>query len=119
MARKPFPSNVLDQGQNTLDSWKEVDAQQTIGDLNIAKLEDFLTRFRNVISRMNTAQTQLNEVRNEFYEMAAELWSMIKRVRNGFKGIFGDDSYEYSLIGGTRISDRKHSPRKPKTPASE
>ena len=116
MARKPYPSNVLEQGQAVLDAWKEVNAEQPIGDLTVEKMEAVLVRLRGTISRLNTIQTQFNEVRNEFHDLAAELWGVVKRVRNGFKGIFGDDSYEYSLIGGTRVSDRKPPVRRSRTP---
>ena len=116
MARKPYPSNVLEQGQTVLDSWREVNDEQTVGSLNPAALEELLTRFRDVVSRLNKAETQVNEIRNEYHDQAAELWNTIKRVRNGFKGIFGDDSYEFSLIGGTRVSDRKPPVRKTRTP---
>ena len=39
--------------------------------------------------------------------------SRIKRVRAGVKGIYGDDSSQYEMIGGTRMSERKPPARKP------
>jgi hypothetical protein len=40
------------------------------------------------------------------------LWDKVKRLRNGVKGTFGDDSTPYELVGGTRLSDRKPYRRK-------
>ena len=40
------------------------------------------------------------------------LWDKVKRVRNSVKGTFGDDSSQYEMVGGTRLSDRKPARRK-------
>ncbi len=39
---------------------------------------------------------------------------LLKRVRAAVKGHFGDDSTEYALVGGTRLSERKKPVRKPR-----
>jgi hypothetical protein len=31
----------------------------------------------------------------------------MKRIRSVIKGTYGDDSSQYELVGGTRLSDRK------------
>ncbi len=36
----------------------------------------------------------------------------VKRVRSAVKGIYGDDSSEYEMVGGTRKSERKRPVRK-------
>ena len=40
------------------------------------------------------------------------IWDKVKRVRNGMKAIYGDDSSQYEMIGGTRLSERKAPARK-------
>ncbi len=40
------------------------------------------------------------------------MWDKVKRVRSSVKGTYGDDSYQYSLIEGTRTSQRKPRTRK-------
>ena len=50
---------------------------------------------------------QLVDLRNKRDEVYSELWDKIKRVRNSVKGIYGDDSSEYEMVGGTRRSGRK------------
>jgi hypothetical protein len=34
-------------------------------------------------------------------------WDKLKPVRSTVKGLYGDDSSQYELVGGTRMSDRK------------
>ncbi len=43
-----------------------------------------------------------------------EVKHLLKRIREGVKGHYGDDSVEYSLVGGKRLSERKKPVRKPK-----
>jgi hypothetical protein len=40
------------------------------------------------------------------------VWDTVKRIRAGVKGAYGDDSFEYDLIGGTRRSERKRPARR-------
>jgi hypothetical protein len=40
----------------------------------------------------------------------------MKRVRAGVKANYGDDSQQYEMVGGTRMSERK-TPRRTATPA--
>ena len=41
------------------------------------------------------------------------LWDTIKRVRATVKGAYGDDSSEYELVGGTRVSEHRRPARRP------
>jgi hypothetical protein len=40
------------------------------------------------------------------------VWDKVKRVRAGVKSIYGDDSSEWEMIGGTRLSERKSPTRR-------
>jgi hypothetical protein len=46
--------------------------------------------------------------------MAVSLWDKLKRIRNGFKSLFGDDSFHATreMVGGIRMSERKFRTRK-------
>jgi len=46
------------------------------------------------------------------------MWDKVKRVRASVKGLYGDDSSEYEMVGGTRKSERKTPTRKPRTVAA-
>jgi hypothetical protein len=41
------------------------------------------------------------------------MWDALKRVRATVKGVYGDDSSEYDLVGGTRLSERRRPGRRP------
>jgi hypothetical protein len=40
---------------------------------------------------------------------------MLVRVRGGRKAVYGRDSSQYEMVGGTRLSERKPAARKPKS----
>jgi hypothetical protein len=63
---------------------------------------------------MNTLEVQMTNLRNQREELYRALWDKVKRVRNGIKAHYGDDSSQYEMIGGTRVSDRKPPTRKVK-----
>jgi hypothetical protein len=66
---------------------------------------------------MNTLEAQLTNLRNQRDTLYTELWDKLKRVRNGVKANYGDDSSQYEMVGGTRRSERKAPTRKIKTAA--
>ena len=45
------------------------------------------------------------------------MWDQVKRVRNGIKAVYGDNSSQYEMIGGIRKSERKRPVRKAAAPA--
>jgi hypothetical protein len=58
-------------------------------------------------------EAQLLEVRDRRDELYLAAWDKVKRMRAGIKGLYGDDSSEYELVGGTRRSERKRARRTP------
>ena len=67
---------------------------------------------------MNTLDAQLTDVRNKRDELTAKIWDEVKRVRSTVKGLYGDDSSQYEMVGGTRVSERKTPVRKASKSAS-
>lgn len=59
-------------------------------------------------------EAQLADKRNQRETMATSLWDRVKRIRNGIKRLFGDDSSHATreLVGGVRMSERKLRTRK-------
>lgn len=57
-------------------------------------------------------EAQLTDKRNQRDALYTSIWDKVKRVRNGVKAIYGDDSSQYEMIGGTRLSERKTPTRK-------
>jgi len=52
-------------------------------------------------------EVQLTEVRNQRDALQQSTWDKVKRVRAGVKGHYGDDSSQYEMVGGTRLSEGK------------
>jgi len=115
MTGKAFPPDVLEQAQAVFDAWNQIDPNFAVGELLPAALKTDIADVAPLISQANTLETQLTNVRNERDALLASMWDKVKRVRNAVKGIYGDDSSQYEMIGGTRLSERK--PRTRKQPA--
>src|SRR5215510_3173149 len=60
-----------------------------------------------------TIPHKLTELRNKRDERLVRMWDTTKRVRATVKGTYGDDSSEYSLVGGTRMKAHRRPARKP------
>jgi hypothetical protein len=113
MPGKP-PTNVLEQAQTVLDAWNHIDDGVSIGIVTPTTLAADITQANQLASQMNTLEVQMTNLRNQRDELNRALWDKVKRVRNGIKAHYGDDSSQYEMIGGTRVSDRKPPTRKAK-----
>jgi hypothetical protein len=51
----------------------------------------------------------MTDARNNRDTLHTQMWDKIKRFRNVVKAIYGDDSSEYEMVGGTRLSEKKSS----------
>jgi hypothetical protein len=112
MAGRPFPTDVVKQAQDVLSAWNQIDAKLTIGTLTPALLTTDVTAATTLESEMTKLEAQLTDKRNQRDALYTQIWDKVKRVRNGVKGIYGDDSSQYEMIGGTRLSERKSPTRK-------
>jgi len=70
------------------------------------------TQTGTIQSQMNSLEAQLTNLRDQRDDLNAVIWGEVKRVRTGVKGQYGDDSPQYEMVGGTRLSERKPVPRK-------
>lgn len=110
---KLFPTDVVAQTQAVLEAWKKIDGTSQFGSLTPQVMAADLDRARALQVELDAMDAQLVDLRNKRDEVHAELWDKIKRVRNSVKGIYGDDSSEYEMVGGTRRSERKSPIRRP------
>jgi hypothetical protein len=62
---------------------------------------------RTVEYRLSSLETQLTDLRNQREALYQSAWDKVKRVRASVKGMYGDDSTQYEMVGGTRLRDRK------------
>jgi hypothetical protein len=117
MPGKPYPTDVLEQAQSVLDAWNQIADNLTYGTVTNATLAADIAQAAPILSQMNTLEAQLTSLRNQRDTLYEGMWDKVKRVRNGVKANYGDDSSEYEMIGGTRTSERKTPTRKAKPAA--
>ena len=116
----PYPFDAMDQAKDVVQGWKTFDATFKVGDLTCAALEGEVNAALGLQDQIDALEKQLTDLRNRRDAKAASIWEMVKRVRSTVKGLFGDNSSQYELVGGTRLSERKKSGKKtpPATPTT-
>ena len=80
--------------------------------LKAADMESRMGEVESVVDELdalNAERTRLVDVKGE---KTGNLSDHIVQVRSAVKGIFGADSAEYDMVGGTRTSERKRPARK-------
>jgi hypothetical protein len=107
-----FPVDVVSQMNAVLEAWKKIDPNGQFGDLTQAKMAADLGQNEPLLTEIGALDAELTRARNKRDTLYATMWDEVKRVRNSVKGIYGDDSIEYEMVGGTRKSDRKPVSRK-------
>ena len=112
MSKKQYPYNVLIQAQNIISGWNQIGATVTLGTLLPAALTTDITAATTLEAQISGLEAQLTSARNQRDALYYGLWDKVKRVRAGAKGSIGDDSNQYELYGGTRLSDRTTRSRK-------
>ena len=107
MTKKQFPSNVLNQAQTIVTAWTHIGPTVTLGTLLPANLTTDITAATTLDTQITSLEVQLNNARNQRDSLYVTLWDKVKRVRAGAKANYGDDSSQYEMVGGKRMSDRK------------
>ena len=115
MSKKLYPTDVLEQAQSVSTAWGQINEALTFGDLTLAALTDGLENATALQLQLDGLETQLTNLRNQRDEGLVSIWDKVKRVRASIKGIYGDDSSQYEMVGGTRLSERKSPTRKAST----
>ena len=113
MATKPFPSDVLVQVTEILTACQQINPEMHAGPLTQPALATALTEARSHQTQIQELELQLITLRDKRDASLGVLWDVVKRVRSTVKGMYGDDSVEYEMVGGTRLSDRRRASRRP------
>ena len=113
MTSKSFPSDTLAQAQSVIEAWKKIDPALTVGQLTPESLAADIQQAAPIQADLDSLDAQLTDLRNRRDALFSAIWDKLKRVRAGVKGIYGDDSSQYEMFGGTRMSERKSPTRKP------
>jgi hypothetical protein len=117
MTNKLYPTDLHEQANSLLNAWNQIDGTQAFGELTPAVLSAELTEAVSLKSQMDALETQITNLRNQYHAKNQSIWDKVKRVRSSIKGIYGDDSSQYEMVGGTRLSERKSPKRKAGTAA--
>ncbi len=112
MTTKQYPADVLKQAQDILNAWNQISTTLVFGTLTPTVLNGDITALTALDSQMTRLEAQLTDLRNQRHALGFQVWDKVKRVRNGVKAIYGDDSSQYEMVGGTRLSERKTYARK-------
>lgn len=112
MPLKGYPTDIMDQATDTLEAWKQIDPNLRVGPLTQQVLADGLAQSRAVQAQIAALEKQLVSLRNTRDGQMAQMWDAVKRLRATVKGVYGDDSSQYELVGGTRTSERKRASRR-------
>ena len=118
MSKKLYPTDVLTQAQSIVSAWTQIGPTVTLGTLLPASLTTDITAATTLDAQITSLELQLTNARNQRDALYSGLWDKVKRVRSGVKANFGDDSSQYEMVGGTRLSDRK-SPSRKSMPVAE
>jgi hypothetical protein len=112
MAPKGYPTDILAQTNDVLAACRQIDPDMKTGALTQADFADELARMQAIQSQIQALELQLTDLRIKRDERLAGMWDTVKRVRATVKGTYGDDSSEYELVGGTRLSQRRRPARR-------
>jgi hypothetical protein len=80
--------------------------------ISAADVETKIDALETAVSELDALNAEKTRLVNVKGEQAEALSDYIVRVRSVVKGIFGPDSSEYEMLGGTRASERKRPKRK-------
>lgn len=117
MARK-YPTDIIEQSIQVLEGWRQISSPLTVDGAGADDLQTELNNALPLKNQMANLEAQMTTLRNERDAIYQRLWTRVKRVRQAVKGVYGDDSNEYELVGGTRASERVPYTRQPLPPES-
>ena len=112
MIKKQYPTNVIKKAQSLANGWNQITPVPVFGTLTAASLTTDITAASASEAQVAALEAQLADKRTLRDAQLKALWDKVKRARNSIKGSFGDDSSQYKMIGGTRLSERKSTRRK-------
>lgn len=112
MNKRNYPATLFEQAKSLAEALKSIDPNLQAGDVNAPALMADLDKSVQIQKTISVLEIQLTDQRNQRDAHYAELWNKVKRLRAAVKAIYGDDSSQYEMAGGTRLSERKPRVRK-------
>ena len=112
MTKRLYPSNLIKQAQSVVNGWDQISPTPAFGALTVSSLAAEIKAAADLQAEVAAIEAHLADKRAERDVHHISLWNTTKRARNSIKGSFGDDSPQYKMVGGTRLSERKPPRRK-------
>jgi hypothetical protein len=113
MARLKKTSPVLETARQRLAGLKSFKNPPDFGpNLTVAGYEAKSNSTSAKLDAYNQSLAMSDQLQNEFQAAEAELNEMNRRILSAGEAIYGPDSSEYEMLGGTRKSERKRPTRK-------
>src|SRR5262245_20742839 len=108
-------TKLMDEARRILQVLPKIGGQLP-KELDGKRLAEIVKRFDDQLNSLVRLNNERTDAVNQKNDTSQVLHDFLKRVRSTVKGVFGDNSTEYQLVGGTRLSERKAPVRKPKAP---
>lgn len=118
MGKKLYPTDTLKQALQIVNLWDHIGTVPIMGPQGYENLRADLSTVDELREKIKRLEAELVSVRNERDAVCIQVWDQVKRARSCVKAVYGDDSTEYQLAGGTRLRDRKPPRRKRTAPAA-
>jgi hypothetical protein len=112
MSKPRFPSNLIKQAQDLLTGWNQITPVPTPNGITTTAFSADITAAIALEGQIAALEKQLTDKRNLRDAQYGAMWDKMKRFRSMIRGTYGDDSSQYELVGGTRLSDRRPYRRK-------
>ena len=106
MARGKSLDLVIAEGEKIVRVW-EANPTFTLGEITLAQLKTLLEALRTQRRQLEDLRAQVSVLINDTQAKADSVLDITTRARGGIRAVFGPDSNEYELAGGTRSSERR------------
>jgi len=111
MRRKHYPITILSRARLITIAWEQIGTTVKFGSLTNAVILADIAQAGVIEDQIRNAEIQLAALRNQRDALYMSLWDKVKRVYDGVKGYYGDDSTQYEMVGRKRTSKKKHRSR--------
>jgi len=104
---KPYIADILTRLRAAIVAWNNIDPELKFGSFARADFQAVLDQAEAIGREINSLELRLTDLRNQRDQVNSQCWNYVVRLRLAIKGIYGDDSSQYEMVGGTRRSERK------------
>lgn len=113
MAQRKRNSNALSKAERRKEGLRGIDPDLDLGNgLSVTKYETMIDEVREKLAAYNVAQATAGVAQNTLLDAERQLSAYSAQLLSAIAAIYGRDSDEYEMAGGTRLSDRKRPARR-------